>query len=136
MIKSFKQFINEEVSGTELVGPIGPAYGETGLQNKTVTFHDTNVILSELDNRGVHLWKVKLATVPLVLGQAEYNYTADTTNYPQDINDVLEAYVRNNTVPAFPVDISLTNAVLKDVSPLILDDISLDKALDIPITTK
>lgn len=50
MIKSFKQF-NEEISGTELVGPIGPAYGETGLQNKTVTFHDTNVILSELDNR-------------------------------------------------------------------------------------
>jgi hypothetical protein len=49
-IKSFKQF-NEEVSGTELVGPIGPAYGETGLQNKTVTFHDTNVILSEIDNR-------------------------------------------------------------------------------------
>jgi hypothetical protein len=50
MIKSFKQF-NEEISGTELVGPVGPAYGETGLQNKTVTFHDTNVILSELDNR-------------------------------------------------------------------------------------
>jgi hypothetical protein len=50
MIKSFKQF-NEEISGTELVGPVGPAYGETGLQNKTVTFHDTNIILSELDNR-------------------------------------------------------------------------------------
>jgi|APGre2960657423_1045063.scaffolds.fasta_scaffold11083_4 hypothetical protein len=50
MIKSFKQFINEEVSGTELVGPIGPAYGETRLQNKTVTFHDTNIILSEIDN--------------------------------------------------------------------------------------
>jgi hypothetical protein len=50
MIKSFKQFINEEVSGTELVGPIGPAYGETRLQNKTVSFHDTNVILSEIDN--------------------------------------------------------------------------------------
>jgi hypothetical protein len=51
MIKSFNHFINEEISGTELVGPIGPAYGETGLQNKTVTFHDTNVILSELDNK-------------------------------------------------------------------------------------
>lgn len=50
MIKSFKQF-NEELSGTELIGPIGPAYGETGLQNKTVTFHDTNIILSELDNK-------------------------------------------------------------------------------------
>lgn len=50
-IKSFSKFINEEVSGTELVGPIGPAYGETRLQNKTVNFHDTNVILSEIDNR-------------------------------------------------------------------------------------
>lgn len=48
-IKSFKKF-NEEISGTELVGPIGPAYGETGLQNKTVSFHDTNIIQSEIDN--------------------------------------------------------------------------------------
>jgi hypothetical protein len=51
MIKKFKQFITEEVSGTELVGPIGPAYGETRLQNKTVDFHDTNVIFSELSNQ-------------------------------------------------------------------------------------
>ena len=49
-IKKFNQFISEEISGTELVGPVGPAYGETRLQNKTVTFHDTNVILSEIDN--------------------------------------------------------------------------------------
>ena len=47
-IKSFIDYI-KEVSGTELVGPVGPAYGETGLQNKTVNFHDTNVILSEID---------------------------------------------------------------------------------------
>jgi hypothetical protein len=67
-----------------------------------------NLLLSEWDNRGVHLWKVKLATVPLVLGQAQYNYASDPTNYPNDINDVLEAYIRNNTVPASPVDISLT----------------------------
>lgn len=50
MIKKYQQFI-ESISGMELVGPIGPAYGETGLQNKTVTFHDTNIILSEIDNR-------------------------------------------------------------------------------------
>ena len=49
-IKSFKQF-NEEVSGTELVGPMGPAYGETRLQNKTVSFNDTNVFLSTIDNK-------------------------------------------------------------------------------------
>jgi hypothetical protein len=50
-IKTFNQFLNEEISGTELVGPIGPSYGETRLQNKTVDFHDTNVILSEIDNK-------------------------------------------------------------------------------------
>lgn len=49
MIKSFKQF-NEEVSGTELIGPVGPAYGETRIQNKTINSHDTNVIYSDLDN--------------------------------------------------------------------------------------
>ena len=51
MIKTFNQFIKEEVSGTELVGPVGPAYGETRLQNKTVTSHDTNVIYCDLDSR-------------------------------------------------------------------------------------
>jgi len=67
-----------------------------------------NLLLSEWDNRGVHLWKVQKATVNLVLGQAEYNYAADPTNFPNNINDVLEAYVRNNTVTTAPVDISLT----------------------------
>jgi len=51
MIKKFRDFINEEVSGTELVGPVGPAYGETRLQNKTVNSHDTNVIFCELDSK-------------------------------------------------------------------------------------
>ena len=46
-IKKFKDFINEEV----LIGPMGPGYGETGLQNKTVTSHDTNVIFCDLDSK-------------------------------------------------------------------------------------
>jgi hypothetical protein len=51
-ISHFEKFkLIKEVSGTELVGPIGPAYGETRLQNKTITFHDTDVILSEIDNK-------------------------------------------------------------------------------------
>jgi hypothetical protein len=50
-IKSFNQFLNEEISGTELVGPVGPAFGETRLQNKTVNSHNTNVILCDLDNK-------------------------------------------------------------------------------------
>ena len=49
-IKSFNQFINE-VSGTELVGPVGPAYGETRLQNKTITDKNTRVIYSDIDDK-------------------------------------------------------------------------------------
>jgi hypothetical protein len=67
-----------------------------------------NILLSEWGNRGIHLWKVKLATVPLVLGQAEYNYANDSSNFPNDINDVLEAYIRNNTTASAPVDTTLT----------------------------
>lgn len=50
MIKNFTEF-KESISGTELVGSIGPGYGETGIQNKTISFHDTNIILSELNNK-------------------------------------------------------------------------------------
>ena len=49
--KRFIDFLKEEVSGTELVGPGGPGYGETGLQNKTVNAHDTTVIFCELDSK-------------------------------------------------------------------------------------
>jgi hypothetical protein len=51
MIKKYKQFINEEISGTELVGPVGPAYGETRLQNKTFNGSHLSVIYSELDGK-------------------------------------------------------------------------------------
>ncbi len=49
-LKKYKDFISEEVSGTELVGPVGPAYGETRLQNKTINTHDTNIIYSNVAN--------------------------------------------------------------------------------------
>jgi len=67
-----------------------------------------NILFSEWGNRGVHLWKVKLATVPLVLGQAEYNFANDNANFPSDLNDVLEAYIRNNSDATAPVDTTLT----------------------------
>lgn len=51
MIKKFKDFSINEVSGTELVGPVGPAYGETGIQNKTLTGSDTAVIYCDLDGK-------------------------------------------------------------------------------------
>lgn len=49
MIKKFKDFKINEISGTELVGPIGPGFGETGIQNKTLDGSDTAVIYCELD---------------------------------------------------------------------------------------
>jgi hypothetical protein len=49
-IKKFINFISEEISGTELVGPVGPAYGETRLQNKTVNKSHTSVIKSDVSN--------------------------------------------------------------------------------------
>lgn len=51
MIKRYIDFVKEEVNGTELVGPIGPAYGETRLQNKTISSFDTDVIYSEIGGR-------------------------------------------------------------------------------------
>ena len=79
----------------------------TGYQLKSAR-RSLNIMFSEWGNRGVHLWKVKQATVPLVEGQAEYNFANDNTNFPQDISDVLEAFVRNNTTATAPVDTTLT----------------------------
>ena len=93
---------------------IQEAYERIGIDGSRSGYHlrsarrSINLLLSEWDNRGVHLWKVQKATVNLILGQAEYNYAADPTSFPNNINDVLEAYVRNNSVPASPVDISLS----------------------------
>ena len=67
-----------------------------------------NILFSEWGNRGIHLWKVDLAAVPLVEGQAEYNATTDSTNFPTGVNQVLEAYIRNNTTSTAPIDTSLT----------------------------
>lgn len=47
MIKKFSEF-NESISGTELVGPIGPNYGDTKLKNKTINTGDTGLIFSEI----------------------------------------------------------------------------------------
>ena len=79
----------------------------TGYQLKSAR-RSLNVMFQEWGNRGVHLWKVKLAKVPLVEGQAEYNFASDSTNFPQDIDTVLEAYYRNNSDATAPQDIALT----------------------------
>ena len=49
----------------------------TGYQLRSAR-RSLNIMFQEWGNRGVHLWKVKLAKVPLVEGQAEYNYAADS----------------------------------------------------------
>lgn len=50
MIKNWKEF-SEAISGTELVGPVGPAYGDTSLKNKTISNFDTDVIYSDIDDK-------------------------------------------------------------------------------------
>lgn len=50
MIKKFKEF-NESISGRELVGPVGPNYGNTKLKNKTLNIGDTSVIFSEITDK-------------------------------------------------------------------------------------
>jgi len=93
---------------------IEEAYERTGLRGNRTGYQlksarrSLNILLSEWGNRGVHLWKVKLASVPLVNGQAEYNFANDNANFPQDISDVLEAYVRDDTTATAPVDTTLT----------------------------
>jgi len=93
---------------------IEEAYERAGVGGSRTGYHlkgarrSLNILLSEWGNRGIHLWKVKQATVPLVQGQAEYNYANDNVNFPNDINDVLEAYVRNNTTASAPVDTTLS----------------------------
>ena len=79
----------------------------TGYQLKSAR-RSLNIMFQEWGNRGVHLWKVKLAKIPLVEGQAEYNFASDSTNFPQDIDSVLEAYYRNNSDATAPADIALT----------------------------
>ena len=79
----------------------------TGYQLRSAR-RSLNIMFQEWANRGVHLWKIKLAKIPLVEGQAEYNFASDSENFPQDLDTVLEAYYRNNSDATAPADISLT----------------------------
>ena len=97
---SIDEIIEEAYERTNVRGT------RTGYQLRSAR-RSLNILLAEWGNRGVNLWKVKLGSVPLVEGQPEYNYTADTTNFPTDISDVLEVYVRNNTTTTAPVDTAL-----------------------------
>ena len=79
----------------------------TGYQLRSAR-RSLNIMFQEWANRGVHLWKIKLAKIPLVEGQAEYNFASDSENFPQDLDTVLEAYYRNNSDATAPQDIALT----------------------------
>jgi len=93
---------------------IEEAFERTGMRGTRTGYQlrsarrSLNIMFQEWGNRGVHLWKVKLAKVPLVEGQAEYNYASDSENFPDDIDTVLEAYYRNNSTTTAPVDVALT----------------------------
>ena len=93
---------------------IEEAYERTGVLGTRTGYQlrsarrSLNLLFSEWGNRGVHLWKIKLAKIPLVEGQAEYNFASDSANFPEDIDQVLEAYYRNNSDATAPQDIALT----------------------------
>jgi len=97
---SIDEIIEEAYERTNVRGT------RTGYQLRSAR-RSLNILLSEWGNRGVNLWKVKLGSVPLVEGQAEYNYPNDNTNFPTDLSDILEVYVRNNTTATAPVDTAL-----------------------------
>jgi len=79
----------------------------TGYQLKSAR-RSLNIMFKEWENRGVHLWKVKFAEIPLIEGQAEYSYATDSINFPSDLSQILEAFYRNNTTTTNPQDTSLT----------------------------
>ena len=93
---------------------IEEAFERTGIRGTRTGYQlrsarrSLNIMFQEWGNRGVHLWKVKLAKVPLIEGQAEYNFASDSTNFPSDISDVLESFYRNNSSNTEPQDIALT----------------------------
>ena len=93
---------------------IEEAYERTGVLGTRTGYQlrsarrSLNILFQEWANRGVHLWKVKLAKIPLIQGQAEYSYAADTVNFPNDISSILEAYYRNNSTTTAPIDVALT----------------------------
>ena len=93
---------------------IEEAFERTGVQGARTGYQlrsarrSLNIMFQEWANRGVHLWKVKLAKVPLVEGQAEYSFATDSENFPKDVDSILEAYYRNNSDATAPADISLT----------------------------
>ena len=102
---SFDPQIDEIIEEAyERTGVLGT---RTGYQLRSAR-RSLNILFQEWQNRGVHLWKVKLAKVPLVEGQAEYSYAADTVNFPNDISDVLESFYRNNSNTAAPSDVALS----------------------------
>ena len=79
----------------------------TGYQLRSAR-RSLNIMFKEWENRGVHLWKVKYAQIPLILGQAEYSYATDSINFPNDLSQILEATYRNNSTTTNPQDTSLT----------------------------
>lgn len=57
----------------------------------------TNLMLADWSNKGVNLWKVDLATEPLVAGQATYDVDPSTVM-------MLDAYIRTDDGVAPPTD--------------------------------
>lgn len=69
------------------------AYGRIGIRRPAILAEhmtdariESNLLLTEFDNRGVNLWTVDLQTIPLISGQAVYSVPPETIT-------ILDAYV-------------------------------------------
>jgi hypothetical protein len=93
LLKLFHQLQNTEFN-PQIDEIIEEAFERTGVRGTRTGYQlrsarrSLNIMFQEWGNRGVHLWKVKLAKVPLVEGQAEYSFASDSVNFPQDIDSL------------------------------------------------
>ena len=103
----------------------------TGYQLRSAR-RSLNIMFQEWANRGVHLWKIKLAKIPLVLGQAEYSFATDSTNFPNDLdevlNDINETYAFANslkTVGNIHIISSQLENSIDDISEELISDVNM-----------
>ena len=92
-IQTISPTSNEAEFNPQIDDIIEEAFERTGVQGTRTGYQlrsarrSLNIMFQEWANRGVHLWKIKLAKIPLVEGQAEYNFASDSENLkPSDIH--------------------------------------------------
>lgn len=94
------------------------AYGRIGIRRPALLAEhmtdariESNLLLTEFDNRGVNLWTVDLQSVPLIGGTANYTVPPETIT-------VLDAYITTNSGSASAFDMIITSISRSDYAAL------------------